>query len=459
MSGYKLATVTISQEEYQRLHQADMKKRFKEYTKVQSQESGRDEMVWNLMAQLEERERYLQSVLSSMSQSTSMIDEEILGSIQTQNALNYQHMAQAIQNSYTDFQSSIDELAGALTHEMQIERENNYHNLQALLLRQDAALEQEYAKEEAAQSWLGRCTLLVDFIQSQFDHERFAPGRLDRVLRNLTLAENNLFQGFSESCLQQSQQMYLELSDLNLELEQLLLQWQTLFGSTFTEVKELVEQLSSNASIRALGLQGEELPNFVELDYWTNGRYHQLLEHCRQLSIYMYQDQNILTFEDVERIHSQILPAIRESFETIIFESRLNALNSQLRMNIAEKALQALENHGFVLDDAGYTNNDMRSQFNAHLECPDGSQVMIQVLPTQKSKEELANDLVVITTHPYLKTEHEARMHWEELSQTLRQYHLQVSQPQVLDPSSSPANDQIGMTQQQEHLYTQTESS
>ena len=457
MSGYKRATVTISQEEYQRLHQADMKKRFREYSKGRDQDNGRDEIVLSLIERLEEREQHLQNVLISMNQTSSQLDEEILSSLQTQTALNYQQMAQALQTSYDDFQSSFETLAGAFSQEMQIERENNYQNLQTLLMSQDSLLEQEYAKEEAAQAWLGRCTLLIDFIQSQFDHERFTPGRLDKILRNLALAENNLSNGFSESCLQQSQQTYLELADLNLELEQLLIQWHTLFGNTFTDVRDMVDQLSSNANIQALGLQGEELPNLVELEYWTNGRYHQLLEHCRQLSNYMYQDQDILSFEDVERIHSQILPAIRESFESIIFEARLNALNSQLRMNIAEKALQALENHGFVLDDAGYTNNDMRSQFNAQLECPDGSQVLIQVLPTEKSKVELTNELVVITTHPYLKTEHEARMHWDELSQTLRQYHLQVSQPQILDPSTSADVDQIRSSQQSEPLYTRSE--
>jgi hypothetical protein len=123
----------------------------------------------------------------------------------------------------------------------------------------------------------------------------------------------------------------------------------------------------------------------------------------------------------------------------------MNALNSQLRMNIAEKALQALENHGFVLDSAGYSGNDMRSQFNARLECQDGSQVTIQVLPTETPPQELSNELVVITTHPYLKSEHEARLHWEELSQTLSRYQLKVSKPEV---DSTASSSPLGLTEQ-----------
>jgi hypothetical protein len=100
-------------------------------------------------------------------------------------------------------------------------------------------------------------------------------------------------------------------------------------------------------------------------------------------------------------------------------------------MNIAERALQALEIHGFKLNQSGYVNKDMRAAFKANLENADGSQVMIEVLPTEKQKQELANELVVITNHPYLKTEHEARLQWQELCYSLNQFDLNVSRREV----------------------------
>jgi hypothetical protein len=120
-----------------------------------------------------------------------------------------------------------------------------------------------------------------------------------------------------------------------------------------------------------------------------------------------------------------------ERFESIVYEARVNALNSQLRMNIAEQALQALEIHGFRLNDSGYANKDMRAQFMAVLENSDGSRVSIQVLPKDPSTQELTNELVVVTNHPYLKTEQEARLQWEELCRSLNQYNLDVSRPEV----------------------------
>jgi hypothetical protein len=457
MSGYKHATITISRDEYQRLHQAAMQDRFKQFTKSRSFESGRDEVMLGLLQEMEEREKYLRSALASMNQTSSTLDEEFFRTIQEQLSMNYGQMMQMLRNSNEEFHGSLNELAGTIVRQIEYEREENYQNMQAILNQQEAVIGMEYVKEDAAQSWLYHCTVMIDFIQSQFDHDRLTPGRMSKILRNFEMAENNYINGFTEACLQQAQHMYMELTDLNLELEQLILRWQTLFAETLSVVDEMSSQISANSNVPALGLQGEELPNFVNLDFWTNGRYQQLLENTRQLSTYMSQDTSLLTIEDIERIRAEILPGISQSFESIVFDARLNALNSQLRMNIAEKALEALENHGFVLDTSGYTNNDMRSQFNAQLECPDGSQVLIQVLPTEKSAEELSNELVVITTHPYLKSEHEARLHWEELRNTLTQYNLRVGRPEVLEAAANTDSVQNGIPQAAEHQYRRTE--
>ena len=53
MSGYKRATVTISEQEYRRLHEADMKRRFREHTKVKAKNSGQTADLTNTLQQME----------------------------------------------------------------------------------------------------------------------------------------------------------------------------------------------------------------------------------------------------------------------------------------------------------------------------------------------------------------------------------------------------------------------
>lgn len=457
MSGYKHATVTISQEEYRRLYEADMTKRFKQFSRIKSQDASHNEVVLNLIDQLEERERQLQSALSTLGQNDTANDNHLLQELLNQNSLYYENMVANLRNTNFEFQDAMSSMTDDFARIMQVERESYNQSLQSLIYNQNINQNNEYLKAEAAQTWFNYCLTFVDFIQAQFDHERFTPGRLNRILRNLNIAENNLANDFCEACLQVSQQMYLELSDLNLELEELIFQWQALFEKTYASLNDIIFQMISNGKVKAVGLNGEELPDYVELDYWTNGRFLQLLDHSRQLLANMNQDQNILTSEDLDRIYYQILPVVRETFESLVYEARLNALNSQLRMNIAEKALQALENHGFCLDRSGYSDGDMRSQFNAHLACPDGSEVTINVMPTEKASQELSNELVVITKHPDLKTEHEARIQWEELSQTLAQYNLKVSRPEILTTPASFPSERSGQESRTEQKYTQVE--
>jgi hypothetical protein len=458
MSGYKHATVTISQDEYRRLQAADVKKRFKEFTRItMSQEAGQNEVVLNLIKEMEAREMQLQNALGSLSQSTFAYDEAILQNLLDQNSIYYEKLASILRQSNAEAHDTFSYLSEEFSQALQAEREQMALGMQSLFERQEFYMGQEYAKEEAAQQWLNRCLVLMDFIQNQFDHQRFAPGRLDRIVRSLSYAESNLANGLTEISIQNSQQSYLELSDLNLDLEQLLLQWQSAFQTTRSAVNGLIIEMEANGRIHGLDLSGSELPDLIDLDFWTGGRYHQLLEHCKDLSAFLDEDRDVLSLEDVGRIYGQVLPAIRESFASMISDARLNALNSQLRMNIAEKALEALEQQGFVLDSAGYSGDDMRAQFNARLACADGSQVTIHVLPDENSDKELANELVMITTSPYLKTEHEARLRWEELSRTLSQYELTVGRPEIHSPTtaSSFAENERARTQEQSQTYSE----
>ena len=85
----------------------------------------------------------------------------------------------------------------------------------------------------------------------------------------------------------------------------------------------------------------------------------------------------------------------------------------------------------------------MRAAFTANLENVDGSRVMIEVLPAQTTQQELTNELVVITNHPYLKTEHEARLQWQELCRTLHQYDLTVGRPEIHATPPLPVADAV----------------
>lgn len=440
MSGYKRATVTISEEEYRRLHQADMKQRFRERKrpKTQPQEQSID---WApALQQLEFRQQELDQALRDLSGGMEQFEAEVMPEIRAQNSQYYESLAALIEEHTSGAYVALEELSQGLHAEMQRERARRHSELDIIRQQIYTVHERELGKESVARHWLRRAVAIADFIQEQFDHNRFCPGRLARIQQNLELAQHNLAQGLSEASLQFSQQAFLDLSDLHLELEQHVVEWQAEFSATRGAIQQALTEIEQTTSIPALGLQGEELPEQVDLVYWSRGKYARLVETGRQFLALLDQDQDRITTEELRRVRTELLPILHESFDSLIYEARLHALNSQLRMNIAEQALRALETHGFVLSEAGYADKDMRASFLAQLRNADGSQVTIEVIPTQLAEQELTNELVVITRHPSLKTEHEARLQWEELARSLAEYDLRVSHPIIHEtPPASPA--------------------
>jgi hypothetical protein len=332
-------------------------------------------------------------------------------------------------NSNTNL--SLSTLSERFTEELQREREQYRDHLQSVIQRLDTYEQREQSKAESARRWLRHSVAFADFIHAQLDHERFLPGRLSRIQGSLHFAQNNLAGGLYEASLQTSQQAFLQLSELHFELEQRILEWATEYEQAYGALRAFIAEMEMNLNVNAFGLDGEELRVPVDLAYWSNGMYQDLLSKCRQLLALMVQEQRSISTAQLRQTYTQTLPRLMEQFESIIYEARLRALNSQLRMNIAERALQALETQGFRLNQSGYVDQDMRGAFAVNLENVDGSQVMIEVLPAEKTKETLTNEIVVTTNHSYLRTEHEARSQWQELCRSLNQYNLQVSRSEV----------------------------
>jgi tetratricopeptide (TPR) repeat protein len=435
MSGYKRATVTISEQEYRRLHQEDMKRRFGGHTKARKHSSKKSVDLTQSLRQMEDRQQQLEQALGTLNNDLIQSGAEAIQDVLEQNSLCFERLESVIQETRAGVGESFGLISQQLAQRLQDEGEHYRQGLQQLARRLDAYRHKEQAKEKLARQWLRRSVILSEFIQGQFDHERFRPGRLSKIMQRLDFAQDNLAGGSADASLQSSQQAFLDLSELHFELEQCILEWQAEHEQAQNALTEMLSEIRLNSHVTAFDLQGNALPEQVDLDYWTNGKYRLVLDQCKKFLTLLCEEQ--LSTEEMKQIRTDVLPVIAQYFDSVVYEARLNALNSQLRINIADRALQALECHGFQLRGAGYTGKDMRASFTVHLENADGSQVSIEVLPAQTKTQELANELIMISKHPHLKTEEEARLQWDELCRTFSQYQLNVSRPEIR--SAAPA--------------------
>ena len=220
----------------------------------------------------------------------------------------------------------------------------------------------------------------------------------------------------------------MELSDLRVELETRTMEWQNQFQITYTAACDLHKMILANAQVSALDVLGNELPFLIELDYWSSAGYDALLREAKQLCQYLREQQWSLGLEDLQRIRNQELPRLQSRLESMIYEARLEAIQSQLRINIADLALQALEHQGYSLQDAGFAENDMRGSFVATLRNEDQSSISVRILP--KQGQDLTSDLILISNDSAMRTAGELFARFQAIRSSLGQKGLTIRQVQ-----------------------------
>ena len=177
-----------------------------------------------------------------------------------------------------------------------------------------------------------------------------------------------------------------------------------------------------------MGIEGEDLGVDIEVNYWAHGQLSQLRNNIKTIVSRLHNDEREITFDDLNKLSTESIPKLKQLFSDVILEARQNAINSQIKINVAYYAMKALEKHGFSLQDAQYNNDDMREAFSAQLCDPDGSNIILQITP---NKVDNSNDLIVDTIDDTIHTEDEYMQRWEVIKKSIQENGIQVSPVRV----------------------------
>lgn len=434
MSGFKRATVTISEQEYRRLHEADMQKRFRKQKKADTREKEQElQAIRTAFDELQDRQRYYETLISQLDDELVRMEENTSRELIAYQAALNQELNQQLDLVSNESSAVLERLNERFQEQLQRERDNFYQSLQSFERQMELWNQDVRTKHQIANQWVAQSTRIYDFIRNQFETDRFAPGRIEAIGRRLALAQANLGQGMPEASLQASQQAFMELSDLRVELETRTLEWQNQFQITHAAAKELQRSILANAQVPALDVAGRELPFLIDLDYWSGGAYQVLLGEAKQLYQHLRKRQRSLGLEDLRRIKDQDLALLQTRLESMIYQARLEAIQSQLRINIADLALQALESQGYYLEEAGFAEDDKRGSFVATLRNEDQSSISLTITP--KQGQELASDLIVISNDKATRTAGELIARFQAIRSSLGQKGLTIRQVQSNPPS------------------------
>jgi hypothetical protein len=441
MSGHKKTTITLSQEEYRKLHEAEMRLRFLNERDQEDILHVNNEVRQHLDAELFETRRRQEVLLDSLEDLNLNIQSIELQTCQS--LIDYQA---ASQNEFIEQLESNQVnnviMVGLLESTFHT-RINNLYNQHAENLKLITQVIEEQNtiqadKNQLASEWIDAATILYEYINDTYDHQYFCPGSLDRAHLRLTQSHANLDQHLPEAAISLTQETYCNLSELRIDLEKLQQEYQILITRLNLLTDHAKRLFIDNKVVPAFDLHGNALPYYIDVDYWTNGEFTLLKSEFEATMTEITSATQRIQTSSLNHYITSYLPETESKISNLVLDARMNAINAQLRMNIAEIVVQALKGQGYSLDTADFISEDQRGSFQANLINLDGSRIVVQVDPVFGL--DITNELNMYTTTVNERTAHERKQQALEIRHALQDIGLDVG---TIVATRNPQNTEL----------------
>ena len=471
MSGVK--HVTISDAEFYRLSQSDQQLRsirrdVPDLIRQLRQRTTED--LQRRLGPIEQRQRAFQTSIDRLSGDVRDLERETNKRLQQQR-----------QQFHTDLQKTAGQLRGETRQQIVHMSEKLRAETRTLIANQEQRTNQLITQErqareaaladvrgqvgaiqadqrrklELARTWVEAAGVLQEFIGEHYLHERFAPGQLSKLARDVRQATDNLAANAPEAALSTAQRAYQELSDLRVRLEEQEQEWQLWRSAALENTRELLAMAQQNRVCKAHDADDQPLDIDIEIDHWSNGRLTEYETQLEKLIAKIDTDDNLST-DELRAIVERQTPELEYTLTSIVRDARLAVLSSQRRVNIADHVVQSLEQEGFVLEGGTYEGADMRSSYVVKARHLDSGEVVVRVVPKPDQPEQHELELL---SYDYDQVGHyEVERRIDGINDSLKAYDLSVSPPreEVGRPDPSWLNlEQIGQPRTQPQTRAQ----
>ena len=328
----------------------------------------------------------------------------------------------------------IDQCRGEYTEMVKQEREARQKGERILQKQIDQVvdnIEQErLRKETLALDLLADVEKVWQDIDQNYQHQRFAPGKLANLHRGLEMAQMNIDSGVTQTAIANCQQTYLQLADLRVELAQKEQEWQLLYNEALKELRLLLTEAKGNREVSDPSAETEAEKSTYPVDYWSNGQLSEYEQQLKELDNQLIQGEKTLTTEQVKEIN-KTLEKLQPRLGEILEEATLNIVSSLMRVEIADSIVEVLEEWGYqIVDeekDAIYEGDDQRKAFVVKVQKKGnngqtGEEVVIVVTPDKDSR----TNTIAINTFSDFLDENFARQKSEAIFESLGEQGVQA---------------------------------
>ena len=425
MSGHKKATITISQKEYQRLHKNELRMRFMREPSPVNHDVIRSQAIETYqqnLQELESRQRNFENLILGFEEHIRDMEHETSGLLIEKQAVINNTILQATEQNWRQTQNALQTQQDNLNTLLQELSSHIEGRFSQLAKQQKVEKINQNSRIEMVRQWISQAHQMLDFIERYYDHNKFAHGQMDIFYQNLKLAVENFENGFLETALSSTQQTYIALSNLRIQLENQQNQWNVLFELAVQNTEKLLTLANANRTLPGLDMDGNEMDTQLDIDFWSARKLSRLINQIQGFVRNLENNASSIQTNELTNFIEVQIPELEKDLEDIVYRARLNALNSQLRINIADLVLQALETQGYLIEDAQYLNQDMRQEYQVKVENLEGNQVLVQVIPNQ----DCDNELQLHSLNNSARTQYDLRRQTHEISSALNHFGLSM---------------------------------
>jgi len=381
------------------------------------------------------RQAALEQSMAGLSEQTRRLEAATTRRLRDKTAMILSQLKDATDEIRASTRRALEDQEARLTEAIEQERDERERDMREL--RQDLeGLRQDKDRVLAAARTLAAdVRLIYRAIDEQLPHEQFAPGRLAAISRRLAQAEENVAQGFGEAALTQSQETYLDLSELRAEIELKDQEWQIAQIAASSAVTALLEQIRINSTIEVTDAEGKKLDGVtLDVDYWSDGELGALREKVERLTAQTAGDRGQpgrrpASADELRAIVERDAPELDAQLTDIIGRAGARQFASQVRVNLAELVVDTLEDAtGFVWQegDATYAGEDPRQAFYTKLKHADDSEIVVEVAPDDRGESCV---LRILSFDAGVPDEEERARRAHVVADRLRERGLQVGTP------------------------------
>ncbi len=397
MSGVKDSYVKIRQSELDRIRNS-CRRVDNIDTNVKRQMSNMSEQlrqaVQQQIATVERRHDNIEQRLTGLSDGMRRIEHNVNSRLQQQAnefTRGMQELGKEMARQQKEYRTLIREQEQRFSSALEEQRKALDQRISSI---QREIEQKEMSQRQQAEQWLSDVSGLLDIIGSEYRHEKFRPGALEKLKAELSLCKGNIESGNYQAAIASAQQSYLRGSELRLELERLEMEWEAHLQAARRSAAEALAECNAQTAARlAFDTEAGSEELAVEVDYWTEGALSAMKKEIEQ-EIRRLETPEALSLEELDQSIEKSADWCKRSMK-LVEQARESLIASQVRNNIAQAIEMSLIDANWQVTDSAYEGEDFRRSLHVKLRNLQGDEIVTVIMPETLGEKTIGNRLSI----------------------------------------------------------------